>query len=387
MISSILPSHDADTIALDFGVFIAKRAKRYRTSQTAIIAALVPLIATGPVLSRTMSITPSQPSPASQAPAARTSPVPVAVQAGEVPVAASADHSDIVIPISTEIDRQPTSAAEVTTPDANTHGQTGTADQRARSQVPASAKAVAKEVGQSEQEAAVEPPVDTPSPLPGDPADGADIPPNRAPTPSAAFSPGTPSREDQMRALFADGKQPTAREAYEALGYSGPGPASKLAAKLGLTFRKVSAEELRAHGQAARTKQQEMYRAKRATTTKALKSSPAEPQEPVERAGPPTPRPEPKQPPATTPAEPFDDDEPAPVIRRVMKAPTGRFYLRDKVTGNYLHQSLQACPTGPGPLMTSDRKWAWYDTMERYRGAKKLWPALDEMRKEAAVQA
>ncbi len=56
---------------------------------------------------------------------------------------------------------QPTPAAKVTTPEANTHGQTGTADQRARSHVPASAKAVAKKVGQSEQEAGVELPVDT----------------------------------------------------------------------------------------------------------------------------------------------------------------------------------------------------------------------------------
>lgn len=80
--------------------------------------------------------------------------------------------------------------------------------------------------------------------------------------------------------------------------------------------------------------------------------------------------------------EPFDD-EPAPVVRRVMKAPTGRFYLRN-AAGNFVHQSLQASPTGTGPLMTSDRKWAWYDTMDRYRGAKKVWPELATMRKEAA---
>jgi hypothetical protein len=41
-------------------------------------------------------------------------------------------------------------------------------------------------------------------------------------------------------------------------------------------------------------------RAQRAATTEALKDSPAKPQEPVERAGPPTPRAEPKQPPAST---------------------------------------------------------------------------------------
>ena len=43
-LSPILPSHDATTVALDFGVFIARHARRYRTSQTAIIAALMPVI-------------------------------------------------------------------------------------------------------------------------------------------------------------------------------------------------------------------------------------------------------------------------------------------------------------------------------------------------------
>lgn len=60
--------------------------------------------------------------------------------------------------VSTE---QPIEAAKVTTPDANTHGQTGTADTSGlAASVPASRKAEAKEVGQSGQEAAVELPVD-----------------------------------------------------------------------------------------------------------------------------------------------------------------------------------------------------------------------------------
>lgn len=78
--------------------------------------------------------------------------------------------ADGVVP-DDEIDALPTVAAEVTTPDANTHGQTGTADNSGlAANVPANAEAVAKKVGQSEQEATVERCVDnlttfTPKPL------------------------------------------------------------------------------------------------------------------------------------------------------------------------------------------------------------------------------
>lgn len=78
MISLILPARDADTIALDFGVFVAEHARTFRTSHTAIIAALLP------------SIIPSQ--PPTPAPAAPTSTnAPVDVQAESVDAALSAD--------------------------------------------------------------------------------------------------------------------------------------------------------------------------------------------------------------------------------------------------------------------------------------------------------
>lgn len=48
--------------------------------------------------------------------------------------------------------------AKVTSPDANTRGQTGSAATRARSRCPASRKAAAKKVGQSGQEANIQPP-------------------------------------------------------------------------------------------------------------------------------------------------------------------------------------------------------------------------------------
>lgn len=59
-LSPILPSHDATTVALNFGVFIAEQARTHRVSQSAIIAALRP------------HITPSQPEVPSHAPAADT---------------------------------------------------------------------------------------------------------------------------------------------------------------------------------------------------------------------------------------------------------------------------------------------------------------------------
>jgi hypothetical protein len=184
----------------------------------------------------------------------------------------------------------------------------------------------------------------------------------------ASVSPA-PSRADQMRALFANGGQPTALDAATALGYAHSSGAVRLADKLGLTLRKVSAEELVANGRRARAKQVEQQQAKKAATTEALKAAPAKPHEPVE----PAPRPD-------------VEADASDVLHRVKKAPTGRFYLRDKTTLEFVHQSLAPSQTGPGPMMTKDRKWAWYDTMPRYRGARNRWPELADMRKEAAAK-
>src|SRR5690606_23095949 len=102
----------------------------------------------------------------------------------------------------------------------------------------------------------------------------------------------------------------------------------------------------------------------------------------------PTPPVEPEQPPAATPEPPRPpvEADATDVLHRPRAAPQGRFYLRDKTTLLFVHQSLQPSPSGPGPMMTSDRKWAWYDTMERFRGAMKKWPELANLRKEAASQ-
>lgn len=103
MISPILPDHDATTIALDFGVFVAEQARAYRTSQSAILAAILPFLDREPILApkpsestspkpsgsgpdnaldRVLITTPSQPEETSRAhaPAAET---PASQAAGE----------------------------------------------------------------------------------------------------------------------------------------------------------------------------------------------------------------------------------------------------------------------------------------------------------------
>jgi len=122
------------------------------------------------------------------------------------------------------------------------------------------------------------------------------------------------------------------------------------------------------------------------TSLKLPKASPAKSQEAVELPPTPEARPEPEQPPANIPAAPSLPVLPPPAVQP--RPPQGRFYLRERtdITGTprYVHQSLQPCPTGPGPLMTLDRKWAWHDTMERFKGAVGKWPELATMQKVAA---
>lgn len=107
MISPILPAHDATTVALDFGVFVAEHARTFRTSQTAIIAALRPHLA--PEVT-----TPSQPPPPSQAPAASTSTTaPVDVQAEGDDASLSADpipEAPKPLPAANGHDQQPAEA-------------------------------------------------------------------------------------------------------------------------------------------------------------------------------------------------------------------------------------------------------------------------------------
>lgn len=99
----------------------------------------------------------------------------------------------------------------------------------------------------------------------------------------------------------------------------------------------------------------------------------------------------PELPPLSKPSErlrPLPEDDVSDVLHKPRRAPSGRFYLREKGSIGqpirYVHQSLQPSPSGPGPMMTTDRKWAWFDTMDRYRGALARWPQITSMIKEAA---
>lgn len=296
MISPIIPSHDADTVALDFDVFIAKRALRYRCSREVIIAAVLETIPLTP---------PSQPGEASRshAPAAQTD------GAAEPPV-----------PTEPSVDLSGLAAHE---------------------QGPIPSPAV---------------------PPAGEAADG------QAETLLSEPSVAPPSKAKRKMAYAR------VKEAFEA---NPSGTATQIAAVA------------RVHPSTAGTWLKQLRKDVAAKTTEALKAPPAKPQEAVEPPPAPEARPEPEQPPATIPvarALPL----PPPVVKPMQKGPQGRFYLREKTEigkpSRWVHQSLQPCPTGPGPLMTLDRKWAWYDTMERFKGAVKKWPELKDMRKEAAAK-
>jgi hypothetical protein len=95
----------------------------------------------------------------------------------------------------------------------------------------------------------------------------------------------------------------------------------------------------------------------RAKTSEALRAnspSPERPRPPVERE--------------------FPD-----VIHRVRKpAAAVRFYLRDRA-GNYVHQSLDADPSGQ-VMLTAKRVYAWFGTAAQLTAAAKKWPELASMR-------
>jgi hypothetical protein len=195
-------------------------------------------------------------------------------------------------------------------------------------------------------------------------------------------APSLDEREAKLRAMFENG-QPTASEAAHALGYIGQGGVRKLARRLGLEFRPVSKAEVADAIRAGMNHTAERTAKAKDETTDALRRATAKPQEAVEPPSAPKVQPEPEQPPAVVPALPV---LPPPVVHQ--RQPQGRFYLRER-TGlteqpRYVHQSLEPSKDGPGPKMTPDRKWAWYDTMERFKGAVKKWPELKAMQKVAA---
>ena len=307
MISPILPSHDADTIGLELGIFIARQSHHYRVSRDAVIAAIREAL-------------PSQ--PPSQAPVATTpTTAPVDVQAEGDDASASAD------PLPESASRRVDDLGSVQdarkmSSDGQPAEGLGNSDGR---------KPGEEQAGLTGGESAATP--SQPQPIAGKSGE----PPE---TKSAA--PKRVTVADKIRAHIADHPDATARDVADATGIK-ISSVTWAASTAGITLRKMTPEE---HAEATRRGD----------------------------AG--------RRVPVSTRTEPQDDA--TDVLHRVKRAPQGRFYLRDKATGLFVHQSLQPCPTGPGPLMTFDRKWAWYDTVDRYRGAKKKWPELASMRKEAA---
>lgn len=311
MISPILPAHEATTVALDFGVFIAEQARTHRVSQTAIIAALRPCI------------TPSQPEASSKphAPAADT---PATQAAGDT----------------TDGEAPPKPSSPAVDPDT-------------------SAVTAAEEQARHE------------------PVDEWATPPERVDPVVANSLPGAECAEDRAQNPKRPRKE-TGRAKILATHALHPDLPSKLIAE----HLSISEDAVRATASRKNIKLVSWWdyeRALKAKTRQALAAAVEKPQEAVEPPEEPEAKTAPDLPPLSLPSERL----PPPSVRPVRSAPSGRFYLRDKTTGHFVHQSLQPNPAGDGPMMTFDRKWAWYDTMERYRGAKKRWPQIEAMRKEA----
>ena len=234
------------------------------------------------------SITPSQPIP--QAPAARTSPVPVTVQAEEERHASSVNNSDAFDPPPMDgtthhrgaaiTEPQPTSTPAVQALDplvptqaidvdpTSLPGADGAAD---RATIPAAPASIPDKPTEPQAKHAAE---GTLSSEPGGVQDRCESTP---PTPSK------PKRVTQRQRVLECHEQHPDWGAAEIAAELDMSKANvwSIASQIGIKFpSKVTAttEALR----------------------KAVEASPAKPQEPVERAGPPTPRAEPKQPPAST---------------------------------------------------------------------------------------
>lgn len=397
MISPILPAHDTDTIGLELGIFIARQSRHYRVSREAVIAAIREAIPSQP------------PTPAPAASTSTTAPVDVQAEGDDASLSAdpspvqaaesAPDHGSATAPKETASDEGESnscpSARRHSSPDnrdgalaadlGTSQREDGASPSPQSENIPAPggrpntiraailqchadnpgwpSKLIAKHVGASEdlvrataskfkltlvswwdyqraQKAA------TTEALKTEAAPKPTAPPE--PPPAHTAEPNKAKRvtlADKIRAHLANHPDATLKELTDTIGgkMSAIGWAAK---KAGIVIRKRTAEERsEASAKGAR---------------KRIESA-----EPVI-------------------VGPAPHEDATDVLHRVKRAPSGRFYLRDKATGHFVHQSLQPCPTGPGPLMTSDRKWAWYDTMERYRGAKKKWPELAAMRKEAA---
>ncbi|WEJ60208.1 hypothetical protein [Devosia sp. FJ2-5-3] len=345
MISPILSAHAADTIILDFDIFLASQAKEHRVSQAAIISALRP------------RMTPSQPEVSSHAPAADT---PVTQAAGET----------------TDGGSNPSSLA---------------------GDLPSVAPSPEPQPVPPPVQADAAPHRDATSPAESDTAEIS------APLPKSRTPGGTAS--DRFRALVADREPMTVKEVAQALGYKAVSAVRRIGEQIGYEFRKVRRDEFSAAIKAGQNTsfptQTDLVRqchaqnptwpaSKIAEATGVPKANirglarwaklsvPSE-ADYLRSTGELPLQPEPTPVPITvSQLAPVIVDAPVEPQRL---SPSTRFYLRDSL-GRYVHQSLECSPADNGPLMTSNRKWAWFDTEQRFKGAAKKWPEIEAFRKE-----
>lgn len=449
-LAPFLSAQDADTVTLDLGVFIAKRARRYRTSQSAIIAAMrqaldqprLPIDDHAPLsadaverlLKAIDEVDPTKPQPIESSPAARLSEGTTDEMAGEAtPSASPAEPDNVPLHFSlllagAESEVEPTPSPEGSNRDrveqchhehpewpskviaqhlGMSHDAVRAAASRRKLKLVSwwdyqrglppeqrtvqvrpkagptqrdrvrdaiagyplagakelaaildmsehSVRAIASQIGArlptlADIKAATTEALKAAQPKPVE----AESPPSEAepaaePEPQSEPTPRKHKRitlADKIRGHLVIQPDATLRDVATATGASLTS-IGWAAQKAGITLRKYTAEER-----------------SEATARGALKR-------------------------ALPPAAPQPVSSAAPAIApehhgAIKRAPQGRFYLRDK-DGRYVHQGLLASPTGAGPMMTEARAWAWYDTMERYKGAKRKWPELASMRKEAA---
>ena len=173
----------------------------------------------------------------------------------------------------------------------------------------------------------------------------------KAPKPPMEVKPARVTIADQIKAHLVDHPNATSRDIADAIGKSITSVAWA-ALKAGITLRKLTPEE---HAESVRAA------VRKAEPARSL-----------------LPKGDAIQPDETVMGSTFKSGHRVPNT----SSPT-RFYVRDKA-GRYLHQSLERSPTDDGPLMTINRAYAWFDNAQRFAGAAKKWPEIEEMRKEGA---
>lgn len=392
MISQFLPMQSADAVALDFGVFVAEQARTHHVSQTAIIAALRPHIAPEEInpsacnSGRLSPNTPQKEITPSQSEGSSSPHAPAAVTTDGEGLSSSRPSSPSVEPIPE-------------TSDAGAHGGLNDLPSAAVESVPLTTDSPANEGDESD--VAPETAQRTMEP---DAANGGGQRADAVALGSAVETGALPSKRHTKRQQVIDCHKANpdwnSFQIAEHLGF-GAAHVQVIAGQCGIKLPRAPRtppENMRdkviavaaAHPDWTLRQIASEAGCSLGTASKWAKDAQAKPPEAEAPSAEPQVQPAPELPPVSKPSErlrPLVENDVTDVLHRPRKAQSGRFYLREKaVIGQpprWVHQSLSPCPTGPGPLMTLDRKWAWFDTMDRYRGALKQWPQITSMIKES----